>query len=109
MDIVTDTSVIMAVVANEPTKENLIAGTVGMKMVAPRSLPWEMGNAFSAILKRNRITPQQAHVGLEAYRNLLIRLVDVDLDEALDSRRSSDFTHTIHTSWRLRAARRANS
>lgn len=83
MDIVIDTSAVMAVVANEPTKEALIALTAGMRMIAPRSLPWEMGNAFSAMLKRKRVTPEQAHAGLKVYRTLPIRLVEVDLDEAI--------------------------
>ena len=84
MNIVIDTSAVMAVVVNEPTKEALTAATVGMKLIAPSSLPWEMGNAFSAMLKRKRITAEQAHAGLRAYRTLPIRLVEVDLDQAID-------------------------
>ena len=56
MRLAVDTSVIIAVIGNEPEKPALIAATQGYDLVAPRSLPWELGNAFSAMLKRNRIT-----------------------------------------------------
>lgn len=83
MELTIDTSAIIAVVTNEPTRPSLIAHTVGMQLVAPSSLHWEIGNAFSAMLKRNRITLAQAQQAIAAYRQVPIRLVDVDLDQAL--------------------------
>ena len=56
MEIVADTSVIIAVIANEPEKAAIVAQTQGADLFAPQSLPWEVGNAFSAMLKRQRIT-----------------------------------------------------
>ncbi len=52
MDIVLDTSVIIAVIANEPEKRVLIRLTKGAELIAPQSVHWEIGNAFSAMLKR---------------------------------------------------------
>ena len=60
MNLVVDTSVIIAVIANEPEKPALVARTQGTELFAPRSLHWEIGNAFSAMLKRQRITLEQA-------------------------------------------------
>src|SRR5437763_8514880 len=54
MDIVADTSAIIAVIANEPEKSALVAHTQGADLFAPLSIPWEVGNAFSAMLKRQR-------------------------------------------------------
>lgn len=84
MDIVVDTSVIIAVIANEPEKEALIQHTIGMDMVAPASCHWEIGNAFSAMLRRNRVTIAQAKQAIEAYYSITMRLMDVDLAQALE-------------------------
>lgn len=83
MRLTVDTSVIIAVIGNEPEKPALIAATRGYDLVAPRSLPWEIGNAFSAMLKRNRVTMQQAEIALGIYQQIPIDLVDVDLKQAL--------------------------
>jgi predicted nucleic acid-binding protein len=55
MNIIIDTSSIIAVIANEPEKSALIEITRGSTLYVPMSVPWEIGNAFSAMLKRNRI------------------------------------------------------
>ena len=60
MDIVIDTSAIIAVIANEPEKEALVELTTGADLIAPRSVHWEIGNAFSAMLRRERIKVEQA-------------------------------------------------
>lgn len=78
-----DTSAILAVVANEPERPALIAATAGRELIAPGSVPWEIGNALSAMLKRRRITPAQAQEAVAVFRRIQIRLVDVDLSEAV--------------------------
>jgi predicted nucleic acid-binding protein len=83
MDLAVDTSSIIAVITNEPTKSALIAHTVGARLIAPLSVHWEIGNAFSAMLKRKRITLAEAQQALAAYRQIPIRFVDVDLERAL--------------------------
>jgi predicted nucleic acid-binding protein len=84
MDLVADTSTIIAVIANEPEKLLLIAKSQGYDLIAPRSLYWEIGNAFSAMIKRGRITLGQATAAIEIYEQIPIRLVDVDLRKALE-------------------------
>ncbi len=83
MDIVIDTSAIVAVVLNEPEKSALIENTMDTTLVAPPSVPWEIGNALSAMLKRKRINLDQAQAALVAYRQIPIRFVEVKLDEVL--------------------------
>ncbi len=83
MNRVVDTSVLIAVVANEPQKAALIAHTQGAQLFAPASLPAEVGNAFSAMLKRGRITLPQAQAALAAYRQIAVTLWEIDLDDAL--------------------------
>ncbi len=83
-DLVADTSTIIAVIANEQEKPLLIAKTQGYDLFAPRSLYWEIGNAFSAMIKRGRITLEQAKTAIEIYEQIPINLVDVDLKQALE-------------------------
>jgi len=84
MDVVVDTSVIVAVIANEPEKGNLIELTRGADLIAPHSVHWEIGNAFSTMLKRGRIQVEQALEAIEVYRQIPIRFVDVELDQTLE-------------------------
>ena len=84
MELVADTSTIIAVIANEPEKPLLIAKTQGYDLVAPRSLYWEIGNAFSVMIKRGRITLHQATAAIEIYQQIPIELVDVELKPALE-------------------------
>jgi predicted nucleic acid-binding protein len=83
MDVVVDASVIIAVIANEPEKDRLIGLTRGADLIAPFSVHWEIGNAFSAMLKRNRITLHQALQAIEIYRRIPIRFAEVALEESL--------------------------
>ena len=83
MKIVIDTSVVVAVLINEKHKERLIELTKGADLVAPSSLHWEVGNAFSALLKKKRITLEQAYRALAAYAGIAIRFYEVSLKEAL--------------------------
>lgn len=84
MRIITDTSIIVAVIAGEPEKATLIALTQGAELIAPESLHWEVGNVLSAQLRRNRLAPDQVAVLLRAYRQIPIQFVDVALEAALE-------------------------
>lgn len=84
MDIVVDTSVIIAVMVNESRKEQLVEMTRGASLHAPSSLHWEIGNAFSAMFKRNRIDLSQALNALTSYKTIPIRFHDVDLKSSLE-------------------------
>ena len=83
MDIVIDTSVIIAVIAGEPQRDLLIERTIGADLLAPHSVHWEIGNAFSAMLRRNRVTIEQASQSMAIYKTIPIRFVDVELEESL--------------------------
>lgn len=83
MEIVIDTSAIIAVITNEPEKAELIDATNRVNLIAPASIHFEIGNAFSAMLKRQRIDLKQTAEALAIYRSIPIRLVDVELEESL--------------------------
>lgn len=84
MDLIIDASIIIAVIANEPEKPNIISLTQGAHLIAPRSVHWEIGNAFSAMFKRQRVTLEQAIRALDIYKTIPIRFVEVDLEKSLE-------------------------
>lgn len=88
MNIVIDTSVIIAVLVNEPHKEKLIDLTTDANLLAPASLHWEIGNAFSAMFKRKRITMRQTLDALHAYQQIPIRFSDVPIDKSVELAKS---------------------
>lgn len=83
MEIVIDTSAILAVIGEQPEKPNLIRLTRGATLVAPPSVHWEIGNALSAMFKRKAIGLREALQLLEAYAEIPIRMVDVGLKQAV--------------------------
>lgn len=82
-NVVVDASVLIAVITNEPTKERLVQLTQDMGLIAPHSIHWEIGNAFSAMLKRDRIKVAEAIQALAAYQTIPVRFVSVELEETL--------------------------
>lgn len=90
MELVIDTSAIIAVLIRESHRAALIEVTAGSDLLAPPSVHWEIGNAFSAMFKRRRLTLRQAHRALEAYRRIPIRFSEVGLGQALEVSTSLD-------------------
>jgi len=84
MEIVIDTSAIIAVVLEEPERDALIEAAASNELVAPPSVHWEMGNAFSAMFKQRRFTLLAARRALASYGAIPIRFSNVDLDRALE-------------------------
>jgi predicted nucleic acid-binding protein len=83
MQIIADTNVLLAVALDEPERQRIIDLTVGAEVFAPEILPYEIGNALSALVKRRRLTADQAMVALAATRRIPVRLLVVDVAQAL--------------------------
>ena len=84
MEIVTDTSAIIAVIANGSERTAILDRTVGAELTAPTSVHWEVGNAFSAMFRRGRITIDQAKRAVRSYEQMEFRFVDVELVQSLE-------------------------
>jgi len=84
MEITVDASVLIAVIVGEAEKPALIELTRQADLIAPASVHWEIGNAFSAMFKRQRLTLVQAKQGIEIYRQIPLRFVDIELPDALE-------------------------
>jgi len=84
MEVVVDASVLIAVITNEDEKEKLIKVTNEAELIAPLSVHWEIGNAFSSLLKRRRITLEEALQAVEVYLQIPVRFVEVEITESLE-------------------------
>lgn len=82
-DLVVDTSALIAVVMNAPEKRDIVEATRDASLIAPRSVHWEVGNAFSAMLRRRRIEVAQAIKALEIYGSIPIRFIEVALPASI--------------------------
>jgi predicted nucleic acid-binding protein len=83
VEIVIDTAAVLAVLLEEPERPVLLAATTGAVLFAPASLPWEVGNALVAAVRRRRLSAAQAEAGWTAYQTIPIRLLEVDIGRAM--------------------------
>jgi predicted nucleic acid-binding protein len=83
MDIVVDTSVLIAVITNEANKGQVVELTKGYNLITPPSVHWEISNAFSAMLKRGRINLSEAQEAINVYYQIPLRFAEVELHESL--------------------------
>ena len=84
MDLVIDTSAVIAVIANEPERPAILELTAGATAIAPASMHWEVGNAFSAMLRRHCLDLAQAKQALRSYEQMPFRFIDVDLIQSIE-------------------------
>lgn len=83
MQIIVDTSAIIAVLVNESNKSAIIRATQEADLLAPPSVHWEIANAFSAMFKRKRLTLDEALTAITIYQQIPIRFIEIELEEAL--------------------------
>ncbi len=83
MDIVIDTSAIVAVIFNEPERKPIIKKTTGQTLIGPGSISWEIGNAFSAMFRQGRLTLEEALRGLQIFEQIPLRYISTDFSNTL--------------------------
>ncbi len=84
MNIIADTNTFLAVVLYEPERASIIELTIGHELIAPEVLPFEIGNALSALLKRKRITTEEMLTAWYATQKIPVDLRAVDIVKALE-------------------------
>jgi len=82
-EITVDTSAFLAVVLGEPERDRVVQLTADCGLVSPGSVPWEVGNAFSAMFKRKRLSLEEAREGLAVFMGIPVRYAIPDLDRAV--------------------------
>ena len=83
MDIVIDTSALIAVIVGEPERNRIIEVTTGNMLIGPGSIPWEIGNAFSAMFKQDRLTFEDAQKGISIFKSIPLRYTESDFFQAV--------------------------
>ncbi|MBS3800858.1 MAG: type II toxin-antitoxin system VapC family toxin [Thioalkalivibrio sp.] len=83
MDIVADTNIFLAVALNEPERDRVISLTVDASALAPEILPYEIGNALSAMVKRRQLTKSEALEAEKSIGRIPVRLMSVDIHSSL--------------------------
>ncbi len=79
-----DTSAILAVLLREPSRDALVAVTEGRSLVAAPSMPWEVGNALVAGVRRRKFTATAVQKAWASYVQIPVRLAQVDVAAALE-------------------------
>ena len=107
MLIVVDANIFISVILNEPEKEKIIELTRNSELVAPEILPYEIGNALSAMHKKRRLEKEQILDSYNFYKKIPVRLVEVKIEKALDI----SFEHDIYAydAYYLETAKRMKS
>lgn len=83
MEIVADASVFLAVVLNEIDRGLITGKTHGAKLASPEILPYEIGKALTAMIKRRRINADEALAAYGLSQRISVRLLPVRISDAI--------------------------
>jgi len=84
VEFVVDTSALLAVLLDEPERPSLIARTQGAVLLAPGSVPWEVGNALIAGFRRKRLSARQVRDAWVSFERIPLRLLPIAVAKALE-------------------------
>jgi predicted nucleic acid-binding protein len=83
MKIIADTNTFIAVALNEPEKAKIIQLTEGHELIAPDVLPFEIGNALTAMMKKNTLRKEEVESAWEIVQQIPVDLRHTDIKSAL--------------------------
>jgi len=75
MKIIADTNIFLSVALEEESKKKIIKVSQGCDIYAPEILPYEIGNALSAMIKRNQIDKAEAISIFSITQKIPVKLV----------------------------------
>ncbi len=80
MNMVIDTSAIIASVMRGPERDALAEAASGHVLIAPGYVRWEVCQALSVMIRQKGIDVVEARRGMDILDNIPLRYVDVDMD-----------------------------
>ncbi len=83
MNVVADTNIFLAVALEEEDRDHIVQITAGCDIYAPEILPYEIGNALSAMVKRRQIAPEDVLPAFSIIQEIPVSLSKIDLPGAL--------------------------
>lgn len=81
--VVVDTSVILAVLLNEPTRDDILRQTRGRRLLVAGSLEWEVGNALVSLVRRRRANSADIARAWRSFRRIPVAVAECDLAASL--------------------------
>lgn len=84
MKIIADTNTFIAVALNEPEKGRIIQLTEGQELIAPDVLPFEVGNALTAMMKKSSLKKEEVESAWEIIQQIPVDLRKTDIKYALN-------------------------
>ena len=84
MRLIVDTNIFLAVALDEPEKPGIIEVGSGHDAVSPDVLPYEIGNALSAMIKRRQLTESEAISAYSMTTKIPVKLVQIDIQKSLE-------------------------
>jgi predicted nucleic acid-binding protein len=83
-----------------PPEKILVSGralTSNYKLLSSEILPYEIGNALSAIVKRKQLTTEQAMQAIELAEGIPVRLIQPDIKSSLEiALRSNTYSYNAY-------------
>lgn len=83
MRMVVDANVFLAVALNEKERGEIIELTRGWALAAPEVLPFELGNALSALMRRGLLSLKEAQSAWRTCSTIAVELRSVDVGASL--------------------------
>jgi len=83
MDMLLDTSVVIAVLLNEPQKKYIVKQTSGKSVYCATSIVAEIGNAFSSLFKKKLLTVEEATQAFSQFLNLNLPYEEFNVESSL--------------------------
>jgi len=83
MEVVIDASAILAVLLNEEEKDSIITLTMGLSLLSPGCIEYEIGNAVSALHKRNLISTADGILVWHEFCKIPLRQINPNIHDAL--------------------------
>ena len=84
MIITADTNAFIAVALNEPEKDMIVRLTEGHDLVAPEVLPFEIGNALTAMMRRNALEANEVILAWDMIQQIPVDLRRIEIRAALN-------------------------
>ncbi len=104
MSILVDANIYLAVILDEPEKASVIEITKSEDLISPLVLPYEIGNALSAMYKRNRLDRKQIAECFFIFNQIPVRLIDANVQKSLQI--AADYHIYAYDAYYLEAAKR---
>jgi predicted nucleic acid-binding protein len=83
MKIIADTNIFIAVALNEPEKGRIIRLTESHDLIAPDILPFEIGNALTAMMKKTALKKDEVLAVWELVQQIPVDLRHTNIQSAL--------------------------